>query len=252
MLAYFCSHILAFDVQVHDGVLQIVTAGAGTAHRMPEGVEYLHCVQAAIDAVGLRYQVLDTEGHMRERLTWPVSLPPSSSWSKFDPVERALPGRNDDAPPQTAGYIAVWNFSGQTKQFGGGTPQTLLCGWRQGEESGLPSLWIGLRGPEQLLCVLLSQAPERSPHVWLGPDLRPGTEFELQVAVHTEMGPGGVLWRWNDDAPWSSLTAASPWGPERLPWPSVWRLGHGQRGSGDQPFHGRHLGARWHRQLLKE
>ena len=40
VLAYVCSHILAFDVQVHRGVLQLCTAGAGTAHRMPEGVEY--------------------------------------------------------------------------------------------------------------------------------------------------------------------------------------------------------------------
>ena len=46
VLAYLCSHILAFDVQVHRGVLQICTAGARHGHRMPEGVEYLHCVQA--------------------------------------------------------------------------------------------------------------------------------------------------------------------------------------------------------------
>ena len=52
--AYLCSHILAFDVQVHRGVLQITTAGAGTAHRMPEGAEYLHLVQMALDADGLR------------------------------------------------------------------------------------------------------------------------------------------------------------------------------------------------------
>ncbi|MCB0189817.1 MAG: metallophosphoesterase, partial [Caldilineaceae bacterium] len=62
VLAYCCSHILAFDVQVHQGVLQLLTAGAGTAHRMPEEIEYLHCVQLALDAEGLRYQVLDTTG----------------------------------------------------------------------------------------------------------------------------------------------------------------------------------------------
>ncbi len=28
VLAYFCSHMLAFDTQVHDGVLQVMTAGA--------------------------------------------------------------------------------------------------------------------------------------------------------------------------------------------------------------------------------
>ena len=50
VLASICSHILAFDVQVHEGVLQLLTAGAGTAHRMPEGIEYLHCVQVSLDA----------------------------------------------------------------------------------------------------------------------------------------------------------------------------------------------------------
>ncbi len=48
VLAYVCSHIMAFDVQVHEGVLQITTAGVGTLPHMPEDVEYLHCVQAAL------------------------------------------------------------------------------------------------------------------------------------------------------------------------------------------------------------
>ncbi|MGY3440120.1 hypothetical protein [Bradyrhizobium sp. USDA 4473] len=76
-LPIYAATILAFDVQVHRGVLQICTAGAGTAHRMPEGVEYLHCVQATLDQRGLRYQVLDTEGAVREQLAWP--LPPLDS-----------------------------------------------------------------------------------------------------------------------------------------------------------------------------
>lgn len=73
VLAYLCSHILAFDVQVHEGVLQVLTAGAGTEHRMPEGIEYLHCVQATVDALGIRYQVLDEFGTVREWLKWPVT-----------------------------------------------------------------------------------------------------------------------------------------------------------------------------------
>ena len=32
VLAYLCSHIIAFDVQVHDGVMQITTGGAGTGY----------------------------------------------------------------------------------------------------------------------------------------------------------------------------------------------------------------------------
>ena len=62
VFAYLASHMLAFDVQAHEGVLQIVTAGSGTKHRMPEEIEYLHAVQAALDDDGLRYQVLDDAG----------------------------------------------------------------------------------------------------------------------------------------------------------------------------------------------
>ena len=89
--AYLCSHILAFDVQVHRGVLQICTAGAGTAHRMPEGIEYLHAVQAALDAEGLRYQVLDIDGQVRERLSWPIALPPDDRWDKLHLGESDAP-----------------------------------------------------------------------------------------------------------------------------------------------------------------
>ena len=91
VLAYVCSHILAFDVQVHRGVLQICTAGAGTAHRMPEGVEYLHCVQAALDGDGLRYHVLDTDGVVRERLQWPLRTPIQSIGTNSQPGNAMLP-----------------------------------------------------------------------------------------------------------------------------------------------------------------
>ena len=92
VLAYLCSHILAFDVQVQRGVLQICTAGAGTAHRMPEAVEYLHIAQAALDDQGLRFQVLDREGRLREWLAWELRLPPSETWDNFDrDSAKALP-----------------------------------------------------------------------------------------------------------------------------------------------------------------
>ena len=90
VLAYFCSHILAFDVQVQSGILQVCTAGAGTAHRMPPEQEYLHFVQAALDDngddTGLRYQTLDRRGEMREWLSWPWQLPPAASWAPFTPT----------------------------------------------------------------------------------------------------------------------------------------------------------------------
>jgi hypothetical protein len=73
VLAYLCSHIIAFDAQQHDGVIQICSGGAGTNYGpggfMGEG-EYHHFVQAALDADGFRLQMIDTEQRVRERYTW--------------------------------------------------------------------------------------------------------------------------------------------------------------------------------------
>jgi hypothetical protein len=248
VLAYLCSHILAFDVQVHEGVLQIVTAGAGTAHRMPEGIEYLHCAQLALDAHGVRYQVLDTAGRIREWLSWPLALPPAAGWTALAFGNNAAPTFDDDATDTPTARVILWQFSGVCAAESDGRAQTLLSGWSPGP--ALAPLWIGLRGREHHLSVLLSPNPGRSPHLWQGPSLSPGAPFSLQVAVHTGMGPGGLLWRWNDEMPWSSLTAASPWGAERLKGPANWSVGHDKRGPADRPFRGDDLQVRWHTQVV--
>lgn len=240
VLAYLCSHILAFDVQVHQGVLQITSAGAGTLHRMPEGAEYLHCVQAALDAEGLRYQVLDQAGQVRERLQWPLRLPPSSTWLALDPGEQATPIRGG-ASPDLAPLVG-WHFTGCAAPEGTSAPQTLLAAWAPG--SALAPLWIGLRGGDQRLTVTLAPQAGRSPHYWFGPALIPGEPFELQLLCHAGMGPGGLLWRLSDGTPWTSLESAGPWGAERLDWPERWSLGQGKAGPEDQAFLGRDLTAR--------
>lgn len=247
VLAYWCSHILAFDVQVHGGVLHIVTAGAGTAHRMPEEIEYLHCVQAAVDETGLRYQVLDTAGQRREWLQWPVQLPASTKW-------QMLPMGASGAPTALAGQSAagdflVWRFRGQAASEADGSPQTLLTAWNPGP--ALAPLWIGAFGQEQRLGVLLAPQPGRSPHLWTGPTLPAGDPFLLQLAIHTGMGPGGLLWRADDESPWCSLQGASAWGAERLVWPARWSIGHGQRGPGDRPFRGAELRVSWYQTRLQ-
>lgn len=249
VLAYLCSHILAFDVQVHDGVLQILTAGAGTAHRMPEGIEYLHCMQAALDAHGLHYQVLDTAGHIREWLAWPLVLPPAAAWTPLAVGNNAAPRFTDQAQDATTARVIIWQFSGVCASVGDGPAQTLLSGWNPGP--ALAPLWIGLRGCEHRLSILLSPTPGRSPHLWQGPSLSPDAPFSIQIAIHTGMGPGGLLWRWNDEMPWSSLTAASPWGAERLPWPEWWTMGYDRRGPADCPFRGGELQVRWHMQVVQ-
>ncbi|MBX3069032.1 MAG: metallophosphoesterase [Thermomicrobiales bacterium] len=252
VMAYCCSHILAFDVQVHQGVLQLLTAGAGTEPGMPES-EYRHLVQIAIDRAGVRYQVLDTAGMRREWLTWPPALPPSSDWTDW-PHTDVNEAREEESSPGAPEMIA-WRFTAKCSNDGRGDPQTLLCGWHPG--AGLETTWIGLRGPEQRLCVLLSPEPGRSPHLWLGPPLCDPTprhtelladlpsgrlSDSFQVAIHRGMGPGGILWRWDDQSPWTSMTAASPWGAERIIWPAHWGVGHSRGDVHAQPFRGDGLG----------
>lgn len=231
VLAYLCSHILAFDVQVHRGVLQVCTAGAGTAHRMPEGVEYLHCVQAALDKGGLRYQVLDTEGSVRERLEWPLRLPAVDQWQKLATGELAAPFSGSPSTDR----IAAFRFTGRTAPAGGGSPQTLMTAFQPGL---LPALWVGLGGPEQRLTVIVGREPRRSPFYWHGPALAPDAAFDVRLVLHAGMGPGGVMYCTGADPRLSSLTAASPWGVERLHWPQRWSVGQASRGAGDQPFRG--------------
>jgi len=247
--AYLCSHMLAFDVQAHDGVLQIMSAGAGTAHLMPPETEYLHCVQVALDAAGLRYQTLDTDGAIREWLSWPLPEPRPMMWQALAAGTTTAPALPTPDPAHPGAQFVGWRFAGSAAPTGTGAAQTLLAGWNDGP--GLATLWIGLLGSEGRLGVLLSPQAGRSPHLWHGPTLEPGAPFAIEVAFHTGMGPGGILWRRDERAPWSSLTAASSWGAERIPWPHHWALGHDRRGAADRPFRGELLRGWWRAEALR-
>src|SRR5262249_51260537 len=226
--AYLCSHILAFDVQVHRGVLQICTAGAGTAQRMPEGFEYLHCVQMALDAEGLRYQVLDLAGRSRERLTWPAS-PAATEGVR-------LPDGHIQAPVRFPGNDAqclLLRFRGRAASAGISGIQTLLSTWGA---DALAPLWIGLRGEDQRLTVIVNPEMGRSPPYWSGPGIKFAKGFDIQLMLHAGMGPGGIMFREADG--WTSLASASPWGLERLKPSQGWIIGHGQGGPNDCSFQG--------------
>jgi hypothetical protein len=240
VLAYLCSHILAFDVQVHRGVLQVCSAGAGTVHRMPEGIEYLHCVQGALDEQGFRYQGLDSEGCVRERLEWPFPAIAGERWVVLPPGEsEALhTGRLTDDCPLTM------QFSGRTAPPQTSGEQTLLTAFPTG---AIASYWIGLRGPKQRLTAIVQRAPGRSPSYWVGPAIEAESPFEITILVHAGMGPGGMLYRLSAHDPWSSLSAATAIGIEKLEWPTRWSIGHGPGGSADRPFLGTSLVAKVHR-----
>ncbi len=244
--AYFCSHILAFDVQVHQGVLQILTAGAGTAHRMPEGVEYLHAMQVAVDSQGLRYQVLDINGEIREWLSWPVVLPSSSEWSILKQGVHPNP-INCLAEKGEAAFV-VLAFAGVVCDEAEAHPiQTLLSVWD--DQANLAQLWIGITGHGGRLMVKMSPTAGRSPHTWIGPTVDLNQPFNIQIAFHNGMSVGGILWRLDDNEPWTSFEGISYWGAERLNWGQHWSVGQGQRGSADTPFTSHHFNLKWHVQL---
>lgn len=185
-LAYFCSHILAFDAQVQSGILQICTAGAGTAHYMPPEQEYLHFMQVALDDAGLRWQTLDRRGQMREWLHWPWQLPPASGWASFTPsAARMLPA--DCLQCADMPSLVVWEISARLSPDASARPQTLLRA--EAEGGALPWLWLGVSGVDRRLTALLSPQANRSPHRWLGPALPHDREFSVQFAIHSGKAP---------------------------------------------------------------
>jgi hypothetical protein len=137
-----------------------------------------------------------------------------------------------------AGAMIAFRFTGHAAPCGTSGVQTLLAAFDLGV---LAPLWIGLRGRDQRLTVTMGPIPRRSPHYWLGPNLRAREPFDIQLLLHTGMGPGGIMCRSGSDAAWSSLESASAWGVERRDWPSLWSVGHGQAGTDDAPFKGSDL-----------
>ena len=238
VLAYVCSHMLVFDVQVHCGVLQLCTAGAGTAHRMPEGVEYLHCVQAALDADGLRYQVLDTDGLVRERLQWPFKS--GESWRELSQGLNVAAFTGSRGPNN----IVELRITGHMAEKPHAPAQTLFSAFAH---QIIAPLWLGLRGPRQTLTLILGRKPGRSPHYWFGPDLPSGQSFDIDIALHAGMGPGGMLYRRHGDDRWNSFNGTSATGLEEMVWTGQteqWSVGHGQGGLADRPFMGSGLQVR--------
>jgi hypothetical protein len=197
---------------------------------MPEGIEYLHCVQLALDANGLSYQVLDIDGFVREQLAWPVEGVTSQSMV-------ILPGGAFRAPvsfPDDRASLCL-RFMGRAAIASQGAAQTLFSTHRTGE---LPPFWFGLRGTEQRLTAIVHHEPGRSPHYWLGPSIKPGNDFHIEIMLNANMGPGGIMYRAVGDQGWTSMSAASPWGLERLKVSQEWRIGHSSGGVADRPFMG--------------
>ena len=247
--AYVTSHIIAFDVQVHDGVLQILSGGAGTNHGpggfTPGASEYLHAVQLAIDHRGLRYQVRDTEGRVREKLSWPCKLPATQHWRDVALAE----ARGTLASLDWSKEVVALRLTGSFKQEQQPrVDQTIFCGIDSSE--GVEPVWIGIDGDSGRLLVRIVPRSGSGWQVWRGPLLTPGECFDFQVGFHPDMGPGGILYRQQATAAWSTLDSTSSKGTEDLRQLSRFAVGQGQSGGKDRPFISHDLQVRFTHQTL--
>src|SRR5215469_5114914 len=77
VLAYVCSHVIAFDTRAEGGVLQICSGGAGTRYG-PSGnfmrgeSQFFHFVACELAKGKLAMTALDEAGTARRRIDWPV------------------------------------------------------------------------------------------------------------------------------------------------------------------------------------
>lgn len=227
--AYVCSHIIAFDVQVHRGVLQVTSGGAGTVYgpggAMPCPPEYLHFVDIAADACGVRLRTRDAAGQVREWLAWPPNETVRTDGRGADPdatVELAQPElwQSD----QRRAHLLSWCFSAANgRATRAPAPFTLLhahsADARHAIELGADEVGrIILRRHETV-------GDARATAEWRGPVISP-TAIDLEIGIHTGMGPGGMLWRpVEPGGPWTSMTTSTATGLEGFPWCGRWRIG---------------------------
>lgn len=216
VFAYLCSHILDYDIQIHDGILQILSGGAGRTRR------YLHLIQAAIDDIGLRYQVLNAKKKQDHWFEWPLKLPDSKDWILLNNFENDAPLITKQKKNQKD--VIIWDIKAKINNSLYSTMQTLISGWNSEDE--LFTFWIGIIGPEQQLTVQIRSDNNRSPIFWHGPKIEPKRNIELQIAMHSGMGPGGILWRNNEKEGWTSFRTANNWGVEKVDWPKKWTVGY--------------------------
>lgn len=237
--AYLCAHIIAFDVQVHQGVLQIMSAGAGARFGIQDfmpgpAFEYHHFMQMAVDRTAVRIQTIDMEGQIREKLTWP---PPETLDVPWQNLPEETPQK--ELVSQTEMLEFRINAVLETEKK---ADQTLVCGWGWWDTIGPADIWIGIeRGTNRLVMRMVPKAGWGTQQ-WWGPVLPANTPINGHLALHRGMGPGGVLWcDRNKTDNWTSLFSYSPWGAEQLIGSDKWSVGHGASGSMDKPFLGSSL-----------
>jgi hypothetical protein len=217
---------------------------------MPGPTEYLHTLQFAMDRQGVRWQVLDVDGRVREWLRWPLSLRPADRWQSVprDQAKGMLTKASVFQDDKGSQSFVAWRFRGTRRQPAGEASETLLCGWDDGETA--PTIWVGFDEGSRRLTVRLLPQSGSGTQIWRSARIGEHAPFDFQLALHGGMGPGGVLFRFRDQDPWSSLATTSSRGAENLRWPPAWQIGYGVNGPTDDPFLGSGLQLEWYQEQL--
>ena len=235
VMAYVCSHVIAYDVRVRDGVLQICSAGAGTRYGptgdfMRGGSEFFHFLVCELDEENLRCDVVDQEGGLRRQLCWPLTNLEAAT------TESSVHGGKVTSELQLPEQVARLRFDIAAARSGDGTVdavrETLLCGYDTKE--GPPTLWFGLELGQLVVEIVLW--PGGPVGRWVLNLRIQFTRVSLEIAP--ELGPGGVLGTLDGRVPSSLLTAVAE-DLDGIRWPQHWCLGHGPSGETDEPYCGR-------------
>jgi len=216
--AYLCAHIIAFDVQIHDGIPQICSAGGGYPLLYPPQTEYFHFAQIGIGPQQLEWRAVDAEGKVREQGQWPFECPPATTWRALEEQGVALP-QKDSVRRTAADDVLLLRFEGRGVRRAD-AEQTLLTGWN---DSDAPTaVWIGFSGNR--LEVRISSRRGDPALRWCGPPVREG-DLAFDLALHGALGPGGVLVRGTESQRWTSLQSEASYGFGALTWPKRWSSG---------------------------
>ena len=234
VLAYVCSHVIAFDARVRDGVLQICSGGGGTRYG-PTGTfmrgasEFFHFVDCALDGGALRYAAIDEHGAVRADLRWPPLRTPGRA-----PVGGGLSLRSAVEDVALCDVTAVrFEISARRADghYGPTERETLVCGFDVDE--GPPTVWIGTEA--ERLVVELVLAPGGHVGRWVAGGWALPERFAIEILP--AMGPGGVILVDGTQRRTSlATTVADDLG--RIRWPSQWRSGQGVSGPDDEPYCG--------------
>ena len=220
--AYLCSHIIAFDTQIHQGIPQICSGGAGTTYgyrgMMPGTTEYYHATQIAVDKKGLRYQVLDVHDKMRESLSWPFSL--GKNWRRVNSNQIAWAPAMD----HQGNLNLIRAIKLNALRLPPEPPANTLYSYQKTItllSSDENRFWLGIDLlPGRLHVNLKLDGPGEVS--WLGPPVTFSSAGEtIELAFHPALGPGGILWRWSEKHPWNSMETTSASGLERFSWPAL-------------------------------